>query len=406
MAIPPRFRLADIARPELPSRDLSRHQKMGALGRLARQRSSARASDAASFKPVTARPQVIQLGEFGPPAPNTYPQMEPLGITGRHGGWFYSRRLSGYPELEWSYPVMTERTWMLSSRAPALFYEPLSDFDQVRRAVYFSAELRGRGQNGPHVGLGFKYFPSFYRTTTGRFPMPSPGQPPAGQHFVAIVGSSGPDELIFGNSWGPRWGDSGYGYMTREYFDSHVSTAMVNWSSLTGPSDEMNGCIAARRAARSVRAEDWIECWPTPNEFYGDQLLIDGVRYSAISWVVQSLESPSYVYVFELRNPRRVVGRLHLYLPADDSGLPCIRELFIAPEVRRRGLGSVLEATAAEQAAELDFQEIEIWIGIPDYRPRCRPASRGFAERQGYAFRATGDNNPLGIATTGRRSIG
>jgi hypothetical protein len=41
-----------------------------------------------------------------------------------------------------------------------------------------------------------------------------------GNHAVLAVGAlEAPDRLIIKNSWGAAWGDDGYGYVTRRYFD-------------------------------------------------------------------------------------------------------------------------------------------------------------------------------------------
>ena len=66
---------------------------------------------------------VVPLGHPDREPTDRYPQLRPLDIVGSRGGWDYARRLGGYPELEWSYSILTERAWMLSSQAPALFYD-------------------------------------------------------------------------------------------------------------------------------------------------------------------------------------------------------------------------------------------------------------------------------------------
>jgi hypothetical protein len=47
-----------------------------------------------------------------------------------------------------------------------------------------------------------------------------------GNHAVLAVGAlDGLDRLIIKNSWGPAWGDVGYGYVTRRYHDFYALRA-------------------------------------------------------------------------------------------------------------------------------------------------------------------------------------
>lgn len=53
-----------------------------------------------------------------------------------------------------------------------------------------------------------------------------PGAKTPGNHAVLAVGAlEAPDRLIIKNSWGKEWGDGGYGYLTRRYFDHYALRA-------------------------------------------------------------------------------------------------------------------------------------------------------------------------------------
>jgi C1A family cysteine protease len=73
------------------------------------------------------------------------------------------------------------------------------------------------------VIAGFKVYSSYYSYytyTKGFIPLPKEGERWRGGHAVVIVGYS--DDLghfIFRNSYGPRWGDKGYGYLPYDYVD-------------------------------------------------------------------------------------------------------------------------------------------------------------------------------------------
>jgi hypothetical protein len=53
-----------------------------------------------------------------------------------------------------------------------------------------------------------------------------PGRKTPGNHAVLAAGAlTGPDRIIIKNSWGPSWGDRGYGYLTRRYLASYALRA-------------------------------------------------------------------------------------------------------------------------------------------------------------------------------------
>lgn len=53
-----------------------------------------------------------------------------------------------------------------------------------------------------------------------------PGRKTPANHAVLAVGAlTGPDWIIVKNSWGPNWGDHGYGYLTRRYLDHYALRA-------------------------------------------------------------------------------------------------------------------------------------------------------------------------------------
>jgi C1A family cysteine protease len=52
------------------------------------------------------------------------------------------------------------------------------------------------------------------------------GQKTPGNHAVLAVGAlDAPQRLIVKNSWGPSWGDGGYGLLTRRYYDHYALRA-------------------------------------------------------------------------------------------------------------------------------------------------------------------------------------
>lgn len=60
---------------------------------------------------------------------------------------------------------------------------------------------------------------------------PVESRPASGSHAVLVVGAVQPDTgdsaLIIKNSWGPRWGDAGYGYLSEAYLTTYAIDAVV-----------------------------------------------------------------------------------------------------------------------------------------------------------------------------------
>lgn len=71
---------------------------------------------------------------------------------------------------------------------------------------------------GHAVVFGFAVFANISQTgRDGRVPKPQ-GKPVGGHAVLAVGFNEVRQEVIFKNSWGPNWGERGYGYLPYEYF--------------------------------------------------------------------------------------------------------------------------------------------------------------------------------------------
>jgi C1A family cysteine protease len=74
---------------------------------------------------------------------------------------------------------------------------------------------------------------SFMDAPRGRIPMPRRGDPFVGGHALCFVGFDAPrQQLIFVNSWGPRWGAGGFGFISYEVF---LALLMDAWGMVDAP---------------------------------------------------------------------------------------------------------------------------------------------------------------------------
>jgi C1A family cysteine protease len=148
------------------------------------------------------------------------------------------------PEEYWPYDIAN-----FDNEPTAFCYAFASDF---RAISYYrldppgttTASLLARIKSNLGGGLpsvfGFTVYSSVSQAAaTGQIPFPAPGESTVGGHAVLAVGYddtlrivNGPvtttGALLIRNSWGPNWGDHGYGYLPYDYVNR--SLAVDFWS--------------------------------------------------------------------------------------------------------------------------------------------------------------------------------
>src|SRR5437879_3142522 len=68
-------------------------------------------------------------------------------------------------------------------------------------------------------------------------------------HSVALIGyDEGSQRFVFRNSWGPGWGDAGYGYLPYDYLERYQQEA---WASTINKSDPIP------RDGRAIIERSW-----------------------------------------------------------------------------------------------------------------------------------------------------
>jgi C1A family cysteine protease len=88
--------------------------------------------------------------------------------------------------------------------------------DERKKSLGILKELLSRGY--PWVG-GFICFSNMFDGQNGMIPMPDITGGMNGGHAVCFVGYDDSRKVFkFKNSWGPEWGDNGYGYLPYDYW--------------------------------------------------------------------------------------------------------------------------------------------------------------------------------------------
>lgn len=316
--------------------------------------------------------------------------------------WRSARRWSLYPELEWTYGIFMGRITAVGGLVPAYFYEDLTDFELTRLLVRVGNVLASEGRPSlPVINIGLEYFDSAYRTVDGR--LTSDGTPFRGRHWVVAEDHADMDEIMFPNSWNPaRWGDKGFGYISREYFERHADAVLAGWPASGGPSPAFVRCLERADTLRRPMNEHLVRCWPARNVFWTQDVASDRAEFTMLNWSVNSVATGVPVDVIEVREGDVILGRAHLF-HEDDTAFT-LRELFIHPERRREHIGLLMEGTAAEWARANGAGELRVWLRDADARARVAEAPLGFAISRGYEWEDVEMRRP-NIVKIGRRPL-
>lgn len=132
------------------------------------------------------------------------------------------------PEAYW--PYEEER---FDDEPEAFHYSFANNFKAIEyyRVPENVAELKQLLLAGIPFAFGFTCYTSLFAPEvkrSGVIPHPSPSDRVEGGHAVLAVGFS-ESHVLIRNSWGPDWGDQGYGYLPWSYFDSHRPLATDCW---------------------------------------------------------------------------------------------------------------------------------------------------------------------------------
>jgi GNAT superfamily N-acetyltransferase len=311
--------------------------------------------------------------------------------------WAWAKEIDGYPDKEWSYAIYNSRVIALYGVIPQFFYEHLPSYEDVIRTLRRQHHLAARGIPEAFldsVTLGLDWFDSGFYAEHGRLSTPRENDAFRGRHSVRALGLDDTGTAIaFANSWGPQWGDNGRGLLTRDYFQAHVSEAFLSRCNIVGPSASAVARTweLAKRTKRRPDAD--LLSWRTQSPMTMISHLHDNRIHTIATFSSYSHSTKSLVDVIELRNPVHRIGRCHLFHSSPDTPhKSTIDELFVLPNFRRRGYGSLLEEIAAKRAIGYGSRELEARVHRADDQPRMRELVNHFANQLGYVWQGEQQN--------------
>ena len=291
-------------------------------------------------------------------------------------------------------------------RERQIFYEPLSDYDQLLKATLLNVRL----VNG-HVPrwarnrlmVAFRMFDSIHGASEGRVPLPTPGEVEKGLHAVAVDGgfADAGETLRFPNSWGVGWGDKGYGLLSREYLERYMSDAWIGRNARVGPSR-----FLYRRLATATSDKEFARTWMAQNPRQRIRFQHSGRSHTLHVYETWSLSDNCWVQAIELRNGFGLrLGWVHLHhISRQQPRVSILKELFVWPWYRRKGYGTLLESFACTQAEQWGSTSVRVLFHECDALPRNRAAGRLFGKKAGYEWKWTSQRLP-NLAAVGEKAF-
>lgn len=189
--------------------------------------------------------------------------------------------------------------------------------------------------------------------------------------------------MIFQNSYGSGWGENGCGLLSKQYANRYMREASTLRVGSCGPNHKNWDEVFTATGSDLARA------WVTSEKAVAGQVSLQERRFGYRFYPVVSIDEGCYVEVIEIRSGPTMSreGWAHLYhLPSEGERRSVLRELFIQPGSRLRGLGRALELVAAERAIDRGSLVLQLDLNEADAYGPSMQAARIFAVQCGYTW--------------------
>jgi GNAT superfamily N-acetyltransferase len=267
-----------------------------------------------------------------------------------------------------------------------MFYEPLFGYDSIIRSLDLMRRISETRDlpfaDGDQVQIAFDIFASASAAPLGRLDVPKAGERAVGVHAVRAVGwVDGGEGILFQNSWGIRWGDKGYGTVSREYLNRYLRDVWLSRNARYGftPFDR-------DRLAVAVTSREIASIWWQENPRRRRWVRHRNLRWRLYTYETVSIEDDVPVTVIELRTGQDIrLGWAFLF--HEGGGTAVLKELFVWPSFRRHGYGRFIENEAVAIARARGSASMQLYLHEADALPTNRRAGREFGTQAGYQWR-------------------
>jgi len=329
-------------------------------------------------------------------------QMSLLG--NRADMFFVGKAIDGLPRVNGGHLIMGQRTacFLLRSVHRQVYYEMLPDAHHAQRllleSAFWAETLVIPRAHIDRVIVVVEAFESWRTARNGAIQLPAPGDRSIGLHTVLLThyAQSG-GTLGFVNSWGPRWGDRGYGTMPFEYLERHFFDALVVRRARWGPSS-WKLRRAEDRSPRELRRRLLVE-----NPRVRGRLRIgrdENWQTDVYETLSPSTDEP--VTCVEITNGfgLKMGWAFFRLLRTESMDVIEVPELFVWPTFRGMGVGRLLNDFAVGYARLCECSEIRLMMNEADAvvgSPRA--AARLFAQACGYRWKWRQEVAPRRVGT-------
>jgi GNAT superfamily N-acetyltransferase len=182
--------------------------------------------------------------------------------------------------------------------------------------------------HSPTVGVSIHITRGWRDAPKGRIPDLRRGEVAVTPHAVTLVGYNDRKKLLkFINSWGPKWGDKGYGYISYRTFEKTWCEGWFGY--LAGPKQQRTG------SERGLKERAWGTTEFGGGIFHVREIVGPNEERIAWTFAIQRVDSLD------------------------------IEELFVKREHRRNGYGKALVRRLGQLAFEVQ-QYPRVWVPYPD----------------------------------------